>query len=93
MDLQTNLAALQPAGTRKDKQLQLTTPAKPIPARVGSQAPFVSAPGGGGGTDMELAGVKTFSSTDGFLLLSFPESATVVIGATTITIPAIIKTP
>lgn len=93
MDIQSNLAALRPAGTRVDKRLQLTTLAKPIPERIGAQAPIVSATGSGGGVDMTLDGAKTFFSTDGYLMLSFPESATVVIGVTTLTIPAIIKTP
>lgn len=81
------------AGTYAAKKLPAikTTPA--IPARVGESAPIVSTGVSGSSGDLVLKGAKTYASTDGLLILSFPESAETLIGSTTVTFPAIIKTP
>lgn len=81
-------------GTRVDKRLPAPKVAPEIPEREGS-APHVVAEqaSSGGGVDMTLKGSKTLTSTDGLLTIVFPQSAEAVIGATTITLPAIAVSP
>lgn len=80
-------------GTRENKRLPPAPAAPDIPARSGTAPPVTQPASTGGGVDMTLKGAKTYVSTDGLVTFSFPQSAEVVVGATTITLPAIIKTP
>lgn len=75
------------------KKLPPAQPLSAIPVRTGASAPIVKPTASGGSVNMTLRGAKLYTSTDGLFTLSFPESAEVVVGATTITLPAIIKTP
>lgn len=80
-------------GTRQNKRLSQAPAAPEIPARSGT-APHVVAPvSSGGSVDMTLKGAKVVTSSDGLITLNYPESAEVVVGATTIILPAISKTP
>lgn len=80
------------SGTRKSKRLPAIASATTIPLRSGSALP-VEQTGSSGGSDMELDGAKVVTSTDGLITMSYPESAEVVIGETTLVLPAISKSP
>lgn len=80
-------------GTRRNKELPAAKSAPAIPDRVGAADHLTQSSASSGGVDMTLRGAKTVTSTDGLITIFYPESAEVVVGATTITIPAIIKTP
>lgn len=89
-----SLAAINAGGgTRRNKQLPAAVPAPAIPARVGV-ADHVTLPAASPGSgELTLDGAKVVTSSDGLITISYPQSAKVTIGATTITIPAILKTP
>lgn len=80
-------------GTRKDNGLPSLPDLPSIPARLGEALPEADAVAPSGGADMTLDGAKLVTSTDGLITISYVQSAKVTIGATTITIPAIVKTP
>lgn len=80
------------AGTYTPKKLPAEKVVPQIPARAGD-SPRITSSGQASGSsgDMVLKGAKTYTSTDGMLILSFPETAELVIGTTTITLPALTK--
>lgn len=80
-------------GTRKGGTLPTLPDLPSIPARLGEALPEADAVAPLGGADMTLDGAKLVTSTDGLITISYVQSAKVTIGATTITIPAIVKTP
>lgn len=93
-ELAENIAALGTPGTRKNKTLPASIAAPAVPARVGASGVVASGSGGAvAAGDFTLAGPKVFTSTDGIIVLSFPQSALFTVGSTTLTIPAIAKTP
>lgn len=79
--------------TYKNKKLPPATPAPAIPERSGSSGRIATPVATSGGADLTLAGAQTVSSTDGLITIAYPQSVTVVIGALTLTLPAIIKQP
>jgi len=80
-------------GTRDNKRLPAPKVTPEIPARVGSSGRIVSpSESGSGSSDMTLTGSKIYTSTDGLITLSFPNSVQVVVAGTYLTIPAIIST-
>ena len=93
-DLAKSLHTITQAGTRKNNRLPAADIPAAIPERIGASPPIE----GVGSTtvtssDLTLGGPKVFASADGILVCSFPESALITVGPTTITIPAIVKTP
>lgn len=94
-DLQSQLASLSNGlGTKSNKRLPASKPTPEIPARAGTaDRVVIPSSGSGSAINMTLTGPKTYQSTDGLITLSFPNSAAVVIDATTLTLPAIISTP
>lgn len=81
-------------GTRKGGTLPTLPDLPSIPARLGEALPEADAVAASGGSaDLTLDGAKLVTSTDGLITISYVQSAKVTIGATTITIPAIVKTP
>lgn len=81
------------SGTRQNKQLPPAPAAPAIPARTGVAPHVTGAAASSGGTDMTLKGVKVVTSSDGLITISYPQSVEVVVGSTTLIIPAISKTP
>lgn len=93
-EIAENIAALANNGTRKNKTLLAAIAAPAVPSRVGASGVIASGSGGAiSAGDFTLAGPKVFTSTDGIIVLSFPQSALFTVGSTTLTIPAIAKTP
>lgn len=80
----------QGVGTRENKRLQPAPAAPAIPSRVGV-APHETKSTTGGALNMTLKGKKIMTSTDGMITIVYPESAEVVVGTTTLVIPAISK--
>jgi len=82
----------QGAGTRQNKRLPAATVAPEIPARSGV-APHVTKPTSGAGEaiNLTLKGAKVVTSSDGLITINYPESAEVIVGTTTLVLPAISK--
>lgn len=78
-------------GTRENKRLPPAPAAPDIPARSGAAPHVTQASGEGAALNLVLKGAKVVTSSDGLITLNYPESAEVIVGTTTLIIPAISK--
>lgn len=79
------------SSTRVNKRLPPAPAAPEIPARSGEAPHVVNKSSAGGAVNLTLKGAKVLTSADGMITIAYPETAEVVIGATTIVLPAISK--
>jgi len=85
--------ALNPeVGSYQPKKLPAAKPVAPVPARAGTGERSSTSSGTSGGVDMTLMGPRTYTSTDGVLVLSFPDTAEAVIGEVTVLFPILLET-